>query len=545
MKKTLNIFALSAAILAISAALTSCQKENATPEKSNPEAPAVRVIHVDLAATVAETKATYAEKVVTIQADDQLYVVLTEPDAATWSGATGTLTYDGTSFKGDITYTGTYEGSDIITDAKDLTATFLLKGYESVNYLSATGEATAINAFYAGAKSAAVPHLVHLTASITDAAGTPKSPIDLSAQNSVLCYSITANTLTAGAHTVSVSDGTTTISGSVTAVADAATTFAVAFPASATEKDYTLSISGYNNVVKSGKTLVAGQVVNIATDVVVNPNAPLPGVFTVQTDPSTITVKFSKGNLQYQASTDTWRFAEHQYDYVSNAAGNNTLSDRDTQSDWIDLFGWGTSGNTFASGYGTAYQPWTTNSDNSQYGPTDGTSGLTGTYANGDWGVNMGTGWRTLTSDEWTYLFDTRTTGGTVFGTDEARYTEATINTDGTGVNGIILFPDGVDIASGEVTTAGTVNSGSAWATKCTTAQWAALHAKGCVFLPAAGYRDESWVVNVGNYGYYWSSTAEGYYNAYRLDFSGFGVSPAYDNARYYGYSVRLVQNQN
>ena len=27
-------------------------------------------------------------------------------------------------------------------------------------------------------------------------------------------------------------------------------------------------------------------------------------------------VHFSQGNLQYQASTNTWRFAEHQWDYV-------------------------------------------------------------------------------------------------------------------------------------------------------------------------------------------------------------------------------------
>lgn len=54
----------------------------------------------------------------------------------------------------------------------------------------------------------------------------------------------------------------------------------------------------------------------------------------------------------------------------------------------------------------------------------------------------------TLTSAEWTYLFDTRESGSTVFGKSNARYAEATINTDGTGVNGMILFPDGVRIRS-------------------------------------------------------------------------------------------------
>lgn len=43
------------------------------------------------------------------------------------------------------------------------------------------------------------------------------------------------------------------------------------------------------------------------------PEGVLPGLFSVSEGRQ---VRFSKGNLQYQASTGTWRFAEHQYDYV-------------------------------------------------------------------------------------------------------------------------------------------------------------------------------------------------------------------------------------
>ena len=55
-------------------------------------------------------------------------------------------------------------------------------------------------------------------------------------------------------------------------------------------------------------------------------------------------VTFSGGNLQYTRSTQTWAFAEHQYDTIGNAnittgaEGNKVLADK------IDLFGW--SGNT-------------------------------------------------------------------------------------------------------------------------------------------------------------------------------------------------------
>ena len=49
-----------------------------------------------------------------------------------------------------------------------------------------------------------------------------------------------------------------------------------------------------------------------------------------------------------------------------------------------------------------------------------------------DWGNTIGSGWRTLTSAEWTYLFDSRTT------TSGVRYAKATVN----GVSGVILLPD-------------------------------------------------------------------------------------------------------
>jgi len=73
------------------------------------------------------------------------------------------------------------------------------------------------------------------------------------------------------------------------------------------------------------------------------PSGVLPGLFSVAAGR---TVHFSKGNLQYQASTGTWQFANNQYDCIGNVAGNNTKTERDTQSAWIDLFGWGATGRT-------------------------------------------------------------------------------------------------------------------------------------------------------------------------------------------------------
>ncbi len=271
-------------------------------------------------------------------------------------------------------------------------------------------------------------------------------------------------------------------------------------------------------------------------------------------------VVFSPGNLQYQASTDTWRFAEHQYDYVGDATNGNvyvgsTKSNNanisSTYDGWIDLFGWGTSNKTFASGYGSATQPWSTSMEGTDYGPTGTSNGLYGDFANGDWGVNM-TGpytWRTLTGGsggEWEYIFSTRTSGATVNGTSNARYTEATINTDGTPVNGIILFPDGCNINSSSATSWGNINSASTWdnATKCTTSQWTHLEELGCVFLPAAGLRDGTKAYQGGLNGIYCSSSPYAknpIYSHHVRIYSG-GVEPAIWGNRFSGFSVRLVR---
>ena len=73
-------------------------------------------------------------------------------------------------------------------------------------------------------------------------------------------------------------------------------------------------------------------------------------------------VRISRGNLQYQASTDTWRFAERQYEVMG--AANTQISP--SNEGWIDCFGWGTSG--WESG-ANAYQPWSVSIDDADYQP--------------------------------------------------------------------------------------------------------------------------------------------------------------------------------
>ena len=277
----------------------------------------------------------------------------------------------------------------------------------------------------------------------------------------------------------------------------------------------------------------------------------LAGEFSVAADKK---VRFAQGNLQYKASPSTWRFAEHQYDYVGdNTNGNvyesetkcNNASISDSYTGWIDLFGWGTSGYNHGA---TCYQPYCANSDNDKYyAYGDASKNLYDNTGKADWGYNSISnggneekfGWRTLTSAEWQYIIKTRT-GAKVYNTSNVRCTMATINIDATGVNGLILFPDGLTFAADEATW-GTFNDKSDYTTLCTSAQWTALAEKGCVFLPAAGFRGDTMIHDSSADGYYWSST---YYSSSWANDLVFCSSYLYSgNAqnRYHGFSVRLV----
>jgi len=62
--------------------------------------------------------------------------------------------------------------------------------------------------------------------------------------------------------------------------------------------------------------------------------------------------------------------------------------------------------------------------------------------------------------------------------------------------------------------------------------------------LPTAGNRDgiSASLINLGSYGYYWSSGPNGVY-AYYLSFNSSAVNPANFNLRAYGFSVRCLKN--
>lgn len=62
------------------------------------------------------------------------------------------------------------------------------------------------------------------------------------------------------------------------------------------------------------------------------------------------------------------------------------------------------------------------------------------------------------------------------------------------------------------------------------------------IFFPASGHRYGTGLNSRGSDGYYWSASLYSQTRGYRLSFGSGGVSPAYYNDRFYGFSVRAVQ---
>jgi hypothetical protein len=259
------------------------------------------------------------------------------------------------------------------------------------------------------------------------------------------------------------------------------------------------------------------------------PTGAINGKFTINADGDQ--VYFSQGNLQYQASTNTWKFADNQYDYVGST--NSNISS--TYSGWIDLFGWGTSGYNHGA---NCYQPWSTSTSygdyyaygNYQYNLYDQTGQADWGYNAISNGGNTANQWRTLTQPEWNYVFNTRTTNSGI------RYAKANVND----VNGIILLPDDWSTSTYSLSSTNTYNA-SFSSNTITASQWSSLEQVGAVFLPAACCRLGTSLLYVGSGGYYWTASYNNSNYAYGVGFNDGSLSMYSNGLRYNGQSVRLV----
>ena len=303
--------------------------------------------------------------------------------------------------------------------------------------------------------------------------------------SSEITSAITGMTVSDGTHTYNITPSSlTTIYVAIRPVASANISYIA-----------TAGIDSYEKSV-TGKTYAAGGLYPLG--LLMTKGAPvgaIKGKFSVGIGSK---VYFSKGNLQY---TGTWQFAEHQYDRIGNSQADNNR----------DLFGWGTKNN-----------PNNTNKIDSNYSSWN------------EWGNNVITNggntanlWRTLSRDEWSYLFENRTDAS-------AKYGVANVN----GVHGIIILPD--DYSGPAIN-----SSHNSWSNNSIIAtNWTTYEAAGAVFLPASGQRYGTDIDHFNNAGYYWSSTDVSSNLAFYLCFDNYGTNIPYgEDSRFIGCSVRLVRD--
>lgn len=176
-------------------------------------------------------------------------------------------------------------------------------------------------------------------------------------------------------------------------------------------------------------------------------------------------VYFSRGNLQYKSSTNTWKFFDNQYDYIGKKINQN---------DWGDLFNWSSSCEYHA-------------------------------IINGGNADNI---WHKPTLEEWQYIFEERIT------TSGCRFAKARVGD----VNGVILFPDNwsktiygiANVNKKNVDYNGNTIDINQWES--------VLEVNGAVFLPAAGYVQYSSYLLVGESGSYWTAAAPSWNGQYTTD---------------------------
>lgn len=238
-------------------------------------------------------------------------------------------------------------------------------------------------------------------------------------------------------------------------------------------------------------------------------------------------VTFSPGALQYHRTTNTWHFAQEQWEMLglSNLGSpayipsvGHWASTTESLGSKIDLFGWGTGNN-----------PTNTSREVSDYAE----------YY--EWGYNIIDGdrskkWRTLHIDEWKYLLYERKNA------EELIYFIQL-----GGLPGTLLLPDdwvkpaevNFDYREPEGETIIPISLPN-----CSLEDWRKMEANGAVFMPKTFMRYSSYAVRSSTWyaGEYWVASHSGDQTGVVISF-GFDGKPFKDQNRSCGHSVRLVKD--
>lgn len=226
------------------------------------------------------------------------------------------------------------------------------------------------------------------------------------------------------------------------------------------------------------------------------PEGALSGEFSVS---ATKTVHFSRGNLYYDGSA--FKFETNQYEFPSTWNASH-----------VGHFYWSKDASV---AYVVEYEDDSASEDDVFF------TNATAETAKADFTVNGVTGqYRTLSENEWNYLFKSRSNASTLY-----KYGVTVIGK----ANCVVIAPDNWDTSANPLQASYDADA------------WATAESAGLVCLPAAGARDGSDVRIVGDVGFYWSSSADDSGHAYLVIFYSNNVSPDADDARFEGCSVRLI----
>lgn len=268
------------------------------------------------------------------------------------------------------------------------------------------------------------------------------------------------------------------------------------------------------------------------------------GLFSVSPQ---LQVVIAKGNLQYLAATNTWRFAEKPWMICDYPGDRIPLA---PTAEWFDLFAFGANGHDLV--------PWSlTGIDDPQLDETT------------DWGNNTISNdaqirsWRTLSADEWKYLFFDRPRARRLLVKAQIADKDYTPVNGSTGVskyrNGVILFPDDFDGNLPEGFTLQCSYNSTAYHSatdfdwdqqlsernRVDPDNWAKLELLGAVFIPFAGYCEPTFahpeVQYINSWWKYWTSDNRAFHWQADQDvpLASFPASPNTE-AR---YPVRLCSN--
>lgn len=511
--------AIIAAAFMLTLGLAQCKKEQTTAE--TPEGETVRIT-VNVGNNGSRANVDPSNGKITFKDGEKLYVG--------YNGAklSGELTYSSStnSFSGELT---------IVQDGDDKPLYFYYLGGGSATMVDATHYTVDISDQtsnypviscgtstnpYTGA-GAYTTTLLNQCALVKFSTNVASSTVSVAGMNTVATVNFGTNEITPG--TTGTVSFATDVSGEG---------WAILLEQSAVN-DATVTASGYADgtcdvlAITNNMFYTAGVSISLTAAV---PEGALSGLFSVS---STKKVFFSKGNLQ-ATTTDSWStwtfsFMDHQYSTVETNADPYCTANYGDKT-VVSLFGWGTSGYEHRTNH---WQPNSTKNDNYYVAYYNAYYDLNQAGQNGkaDWGYNAisnggnteNSGWRTMTSDEWSYLLTNHTKGW------------ATVN----GVNGLVIRPYGVSTAVASTYTA---------------EAWAVEEAAGTVFLPAAGVRvgntdteNKSYVMSAGSKAFYWTATHydNGTHNAYRTNIDAYTTEVTNNANPACGNAVRLVKDVN